>query len=853
MTSKAFQYSNFEIHRSDILLRGYDKTRNKKFQIKEPLKPKLYVPSKSSSEYKNIHGEPMEQMEFESPRAARDFQKKYADVAGFEVHGFNNFHYTYINELFGMDMDYDPSLVHVMNFDVEVAADEGFPSIELANKEVTAITCESSGVYTVFGIKEFDDTDLENVTFIQCRDEKDLLIRFIEFWSNDYPDVITGWNIEYFDIPYMVHRIDRILGNEWVKKLSPWSYVSRRETRLGNKINVTYDISGIANLDYLHLYKKFVMKPRDSYKLDNIAHVELNEKKIDYSEYESLLDLYKKDYRKFILYNIKDTELIRRLDDKLKLLELVYAIAYSIGVNYVDVLTTVRLWDVLIHNYLISQKIVVPYEKHGIAAASIPGGYVKTPDVGMYEWEVTVDLASLYPHLIMQYNISPETIREHIGHNLGSEEVINELVESKLETGVFLEQLQEHNLALAGSGWTFSRDKQGFLPAIMEKYFNKRSEYKKKMLDYETKVQENIKSGSSDVEITELKNKVSQFDTLQMAMKVGILNSGYGALLNQYFRWFDTRLGSSVTLSGQMVIKWTEKVINEYLNKTLKTKGEDYVITIDTDSCIITLKPLVDKIVPEGTEKSEIVGLLDKVCKDRILPTIHSAYDELGRLTNAFEQKMKIDREVIADRGIHLGKKHYILNMLAKETTVYAEPELKMMGISAIKSSTPEPCRDALKEILKIIMSGTEKDVQTYIGKFRKEFYSMNFEDVSFPRGVNGLDKYQDAVLIYSKGTPIHVRGSLLYNSFLKKMNLTEKYQKIQEGDKIKFCYLQTPNPLKENVIAVPDMLPRQFGLHEYIDYELQFEKGFLDPLKDILDVVGWDIEKRNKIDDFFS
>ena len=846
------QYTNFVMRGSKILLKAYDTERNKKLYIKDDIKPILYIPSsKGTSEYQDVFGKSVDPIEFESPREARDFHRKYENVEGFEVSGFNNFQYTYINNIFGMDMNYNSKYIDVLNFDIEVAADEGFPDPLLANKEITAITVKKKGKYIVFGCGEFDDSEHDHIEYVRCSDEKELLIRFINFWSSDYPDILTGWNIEYFDIPYLVNRTLNILDQDWVNKLSPWGTVTLREVKLGNKINTTYDVMGISNLDYLRLYKKFILKPRDNYKLDTIAHVELDEKKIDYSEYESLLELYKKDYNKFILYNVKDVELIERLDNKLKLFELVYAIAYSIGVNYEDVLTTVRLWDVLIHNFLIKNKVVVPYEKmHSSSGTSIPGGYVKAPEPGVYEWEVSVDLTSLYPHLIMQYNISPETIRRHIGYSLGDESAVDKLVhEDLLNDPTISEKLLGNDLALSASGWTFDRSKQGFFPAIMEKYFKKRKEYKREMFKWEQKQQEAIKNGEDD---TEYKNKVAQYDTLQMAMKVGILNSGYGALLNNYFRWFDPRLGSSVTLSGQMIIKWTEKTINEYLNNLLKT-NKDYVITIDTDSCIITLKDFVDKVSSKDTKKDDIVKVIDKFCSAKLIPVIDKAYDELAKLTNAYQQKMAIDREVIADRGIHLGKKHYIMNMLAKESTIYAEPELKMMGISAIKSSTPEPCRDALKTSLKLIMSSTEEKVQNYIKNFRDEFNKMSFEDVAFPRGVNGLDKYHDSVLTYKKGTPIHVRGSLLFNDYLKKLGQETKYQKIQEGDKVKYCYMKTPNPLKENVIAVPDMLPRSFGLHDYIDYDTQFQKGFLDPLTDILDVIGWDIEKRNKIDDFFS
>ena len=365
---------------------------------------------------------------------------------------------------------------------------------------------------------------------------------------------------------------------------------------------------------------------------------------------------------------------------------------------------------------------------------------------------------------------------------------------------------------------------------------------------YEDMTNDELLKAKEDTE-----NSISAYDNLQMAMKVGILNSGYGSFLNQYFLWFDNRIGESITLSGQLVIKWSEKTLNQFFNKVLKTKDKDYVVAIDTDSCIVTFGPLVDAAVPKDATQEQIIDFIDRVCKERIEPLLDSSYADLGKYTNAFEQKMNMKREAIADSGIHLARKKYIMNVLDNEGVRYTEPELKMMGIEAIRSSTPEACRDSIKETIRLIMQSTEEETQKYIQEFKEKFMSLSFEDIAFPRGVNGLSKYKGTGdRIYEAKTPIHVRGSLLYNQELKNRNLQNKYQMIQEGDKIKFCYLKTPNSIKENVISVYDVLPREFGLDKYIDYEKQYEKAYLEPIRSILKMIDWDEEERNRIDDFF-
>ena len=336
-----------------------------------------------------------------------------------------------------------------------------------------------------------------------------------------------------------------------------------------------------------------------------------------------------------------------------------------------------------------------------------------------------------------------------------------------------------------------------------------------------------------------------------MAKKIQ-LNSAYGALSNAYFRWFDNKLAESITLSGQLSIKWMERAMNKYLNKLFKTKDEDYVLACDTDSMYITLDKLVNQVGLEGRPVPEIVKFLDKVCEEKLEPFIESNYGELSEYVNAYDQKMKMKREAIADKAIWTAKKRYIMNVWNNEGVSYNEPKLKIMGIEAVRSSTPAACRANIKKCINVIMNKDEDATIEFITKFRDEFKKLPFEDVAFPRGCKGLSEYRDLNTIYRKATPIHVRGALLYNNLLKQKKLDQRFPLIQEGDKIKFCYMKLPNPIRENVFACPGTLPRQLGLDQYIDYDMQYDKAFVDPIRTILDAIGWRVEKSASLEDFF-
>lgn len=817
-----------------ILLRGYE--NGIAFTRKVPYTPVLFVNSKEPTEWKSIYGNPLKSIEFENIRSAKEFIKSYEGVANFEVQGLSRFLYAFLNEEYPGEIQYDVDLISVCNIDIEVNSSNGFPNVEFAAEEITAITFKKNRKFYVFGTKPFRNTRTD-VKYVKCSDERDLLRAFLGEWSRGgYPDVVTGWSIQHFDIPYLVRRITNVLGEGYAETLSPWKFFYTRMATIKGREHNTMSIAGIATLDYLEMYRKFTYTERESYKLDNIAHAELGEKKTDYSEYESLHNLYDKNYQMFIEYNIRDVELVDMLDDKLKLIELVFALAYDAKVNFTDVFMQVRMWDVLIHNHLWQQKIAVPGRIDGTKEDVYEGAYVKDARVGMHEWIVSFDLNSLYPHLIMQYNISPETIVNR-NINISIDTMLNKKIELPLIEGC----------SLAANGWYFSNTKRGFLPEMMQKMYDDRVLYKNKMINS----QKLYEKEESPIKKKELYKLIAKYDNIQMAKKIQ-LNSAYGAVGNPYFRYYDLRQATAITIGGQLSIRWVANELNEYMNKMIGTTNRDYIVASDTDSLYVIFNELVHMVFKdrEAPSKSRVVAFLDSVCREKIEPYIDKVFSRLAVRTNSFSQKMVMKREVIADRGIWTAKKRYVLNVHNSEGVQYKEPKLKIKGLEAVKSSTPEVCRKAIKDLLKIIMNEDEAAAQKFIIDFREKFDNLPFEDIAMPRGVQELSKFNR---IGGPTTiPIHVRAAMTYNKNLVKQKLTKKYETIKDGEKLKFCYMKMPNPFHENILGIISVLPKEFNMEKYIDHSVQFDKSFLDPVKTILTAIGWNDEKRNTLEGFF-
>ena len=826
-------YTNVAVVNDTILYRGFD--GGERVERREEFKPTLYVPSKNETEYKTLEGNCVEPVKLGSIKDAKEFVQTYEDVGNFTIYGNTKYLYQYILDKYPKEVDYDFTKLNIMSLDIETTSENGFPSVEEAREEILCITVKdfTSKKIITWGCGEFENSR-DDVHYIYCQNERELLMKFQEYWVQKTPDIVTGWNVKFFDMPFICRRMDRVLSMKHMRALSPWNSIRERELHVRGQKKIYYDIIGVSTLDYYDLYQKFTYTNQESYRLDHIAFVELGQQKLDHSEFENFQDFYRNNWQKFIEYNIHDVELVDMLEDKMKLIELAVTMAYDAKVNFEDVFFQVRMWDSIIYDALTQENIVIPPKTESTKDQQYAGAYVKEPTPGVYDWVVNFDLNSLYPHLIMQYNISPETLLDDRVSGINVDKLLNREIDTSTLEGV----------TICPNGTLFTTEKQGFLPKLMEKIYTERTIYKKKMLKAKQEY-ENTKD-------PQLIKDIAKFNNIQMARKIQ-LNSAYGAIGNEYFRYFRLENAEAITLSGQLSIRWIENKMNEYLRKILKTEDKDYVIAVDTDSIYLDLGDLVKNVFKGGTPSDEkVVNFLDKICKVELETYIESCYQELAQYVNAYQQKMVMKRENIANRGIWTAKKRYILNVWDSEGVRYKEPKMKIMGLETQRSSTPAYFKDKLLKAYKIMIEGNNDDMIDYISQIKSDTKKQSYLDIAFPRGCNNLDTYRSFSEIYKKGTPIAVRGSLLYNHYLKQHRITNKFPLIQEGEKIKFIYLKTPNPIGENIISFFNTIPKEFGLDRYIDYTKQFEKSFLEPLKNVLDCIGWKHERTGSLSSFF-
>ena len=826
-------YKNVIEHKGKLLVRGIKD--GKEYQEKVNYKPTFYSITQEQSEYKTLEGQNLKPIQFDSIDASRRFKRDVA-TSNSPIYGLERYHYQYIGKNFPNDVEWSKDKIKIFTLDIETTCENGFPDVENPQEQLLCITVknQSNKQILTWGVGDFK-TDREDVTYVKCKTESHLIMEFMKFWMKNYPDVITGWNTKFFDLPYLMNRIKMIAGDKVINKMSPWQLTRREEITVMGRPQTVYTLYGTVMLDYFDLYKWFIPTKQESYKLDYIGQVELGEGKDD-SPYDTFKDWYTNDFQSFVDYNIQDVEIVDKLEDKLGLIELALTIAYESKVNYDDIFSQVRVWDTLIANHLMSKKICVPPREDHVKESKYEGAYVKEPLEGMHKWVVSFDINSLYPHIIVQYNISPEKILGVKSQGIS----VNNLLYGKAKLGY----LKTEGACIAPNGATFKNDNQGFLPEMIETMYKERVIYKKRMLKAKKEYQKN--------KTEELKKEIARCHNIQWARKIA-LNSAYGAVGNQYFRYYDVRQASAITTAGQFIIRFIENKMNEYLNQVLQTMGKaDYVIASDTDSIYLVLDKLVEKTCKDKSD-NEVVDFLNKVCEQKLEPYIEKCFAELSDYTNSFKNAMVMKREVIANKGIWTAKKRYMLNVLDDEGVRLAKPKLKIMGIEAIKSSTPEVCRSKIKEAINLIMTSTEKDLQNFVADFREEFSKMTAEQVSFPRSCNHIKRYYDSNSIFKKGTPIHVKGALIYNHHIKRLKLAYKYPYINEGDKIKFVKLKDPNPFKFDVVSYMGRLPHEFELEKYIDYDTQFQKTFIDPLSFILNSIGWKVEEEANLELFFG
>lgn len=809
-------------------------------QRKIPWKPTLYVkgaPKSGSSELKTLYGDDAYSIQPGTIPECKEFVKKYENIHEYPIFGQLNFSLQFMHE-------YNPSgwlysKISAWSIDIETSIPEDssgntyFPTPDRADGTVLAITLvdmHSREAYT-FGLNEkYDGKDTH---YTQCPSEYILLKLFLDFWQQKRVDIITGWNIINFDIPYLHNRISQIVGDDAVNRLSPWGRVYYKTRMFKGRLEYDTQITGVSILDYIDLYKKHTQVKHESYSLGHIAMVELGRTKVDHSEYASFNEFWQKGWQKFIHYNVEDTQLVRMLDDKLRLIELVLTIAYESHINFTDVSSPVKTWDAIISNYCIDRNIVLPQQSRE-SKQFLDGAYVKDPVPGWYYNVASLDATSLYPSIIMTNNISPETFSGNCGATI-DEFLINKQLSYSSD---------DHVITPVGS--MYSKEKRGVLPELVDYFMKLRKITKTEMLKLEQEY-ENTKDKS-------LQSKISALDNKQMAYKL-LMNSLYGATAQENFRFFKHDHAASITLTGQYVLRSIENSIDAVLNETFGTQDIKYLIYIDTDSLYFTFDALFKKY---GVTEDKAIKTIEKLSIEKITPLVNKICDECCLKMNSFENKLSFKLEVAASKSIWIAKKKYALRVHSSEGVTYETPKFKAKGLEMVRSSTPQFVRDKLKRALDIIFDTDEQSVQDYISSVYTEFMQLPYNQVAFPRGANNLEEYADtgsnSNAIYTKGTPIQVRGVLLYNHYLKSMKLDGKYPIIGEGEKIKFLYLKMPNRFKENVIAFPTegVLPKEFKLHQYIDFEMQFEKTFLSSMKIILDAINWQAIETSSLEEFF-
>lgn len=837
-------YVSFELDWDYILLRYIEDGVRHSERIK--LKPALYIPSASDDpEYYSYDGKPVMRIDFDSVKEARDFAKSYEGVPNFKVYGTPLFHYAYVHEHF-KNQKPDQSQIRILNFDIETSTDGGYPNFQLADKEINAITLKmfkEKDIY-VLGFKDYRTETPEllemlesgyKIHYKKCSDEKELLRCFVEIWQRLDPDVVTGWNISGFDVPYIIKRIKYNFDEEFVKKLSPFGKINQRTVTIFNRETDIYDIVGVQRLDYMELYKKFHQNVEESYSLNYLSQKILEKTKLDYSQYGTLDKLYKQAPNIYIDYNIIDVIRVEEIDDAVRYMDVAFEIAYEALTNFSDSFTTIRNWDTMSHNFLIEQNRVIPYSSDNRKERQIAGGFVKEPILGKHKWVMSFDFKSLYPHLCMTFNISPDTYMGSFKPIFG-EMSVQKILEGGLEQ--YSQVMADQDVTITGCGTVYSRKKKGFIPELMESLFEKRTLHQKE----ETKWEKKAAKGDKEAE------KLSTiYENKSTAIKL-LLNSGYGAFSNEWYRLFHDNIAESFTLSGQLAIKFVSSWVNTRLNKALETQDVDYIVAIDTDSFYLKLDEVVERF---GGDKDPVDFLED--FSDTIQTWIREALEELYRMTNAFQKKLFMGLEAIGP-AIWLAKKRYVMSLPSFKRIRYDPPKIKVMGIEAVRSTTPQIAREWIKDGIPMVINGSTEEIKKFIDDKWETFASHPFEDIAMPKGTNDLEKYSNRESIYSAKTPIHVRGALLFNDYVKKNGWESDVDLIKSGDKIKVMYLKMPNPIMENVISIPENMPSQFKIFEqYADYNKQFDKVFYDAFKRLTDAAGINLNSNTTMESFYE
>ena len=847
--SKRF-YTDIYQSGNNIHFRGYE--NGLPIQEKIEYSPFIYI--KGNGEYSTQSGLSLSKKSFETISDYRGYLENFRSVENHSIFGARDIVTQYIHSEFKDGVEFDDSLIQCWFFDIETKVGEnskGFPFPETALEEILLITMynhtQKKGY--IFSTKEIN---IKNKVFSEGADfrsystEAEMLKEFVLFFASNRIDILSGWNSEMFDIPYLVNRIRNVHGTAIANMLSPWKKIHSRKVNISaTEERETFDIKGIVHLDYMELYKKFNPSSKESFKLDFIADLELGCGKVE-NPYESFKEFYTSDFDLFTEYNWTDVTLLCRMEDKLLQLKLAMMLSYMAKVNIGDVMSSMRLWESIIYGYFNEKKIAQPMFPTQVEPRHVPGAYVHTPKTGKYKWVVSVDATSLYPSIMMQNNISPETKMGMI--DLTPEDILNGNLPTDVDTSKYI---------ISGNGLITHKEFEGYIPYLVKQQFESRKKFKKQMLEYSKELEEikaELKKENNKIPAEDLKNRmefldsnIRSLDLKQKVVKV-LAYSLYGITANKYFSGYDPDLAEGITLTGQVAIRKTQEIINTFLNKALETDDNDYCFYGDTDSAYICLEKLVE-LKCKGKTDLEIVNYIEKFVFEVIQPVVNKNLGKLMDKLGVEDCKLEFKLECIGPALAMSAKKRYAFDILYSEGVRYQEPKTKVMGMEIVRSSTPSVIKGDLKKSVEIILRKDEVDIQKFIKSVKSTFMEHHYKDIAFPRGCNGLEQYSDSASIYKSGTPIHVRAALLHNFYVKKLGLEDKYPLIGDGDKIKFISLKVPNPIHENVIGFIGTIPPEFGLESYIDYNTQYEKSYLKPMDTLMKALDWSIEEKLDIE----
>lgn len=812
------------------LFHRYYKDGETRLDIIKDFPLKLFIKSTTEAfDSKSIYGDKLSRIDFSSLSDAKEFlnaHKGYVDIFG-----QTNFAYQFINITYPDPLEFNISEFTVVSLDIETKFErgEGFPYPKDAKYEISSITVKvrNDDMFISFGTKDYEP--IENSIYHKASSESEMLIQFMSWWMKTSPDIVTGWNVNgspnAFDMPYIVNRISKVLGESWVNRLSPYYKHSKN--------CVTYDeekgavnILGVTIYDYMELYKRLLFDRKlESYRLDFVAEYELNINKIDYSdEYSDLMDLYDRNHQLYIEYNIHDVRLVDELDKKLNLIYLAITLGYLGKIKLSEMLGKIRFWENVIYTKLGQENIQIPPSTSvdDDFDTSFEGAYVKEPIPGLYNWVTSFDLTSLYPSIIMALGISPETFDESYKP---PQFPVDDIISMSYDTS----DLKQLKCSMAANGYRFHHNPDAIMPRVTSSMFADRKAYKNKMIDAEKAIEQLKKNGETDG-ITKLEADALKYDILQMAYKIS-LNSLYGVLGNSHFRYYNREIAEGITLTGQAIIRYISNHLNDFINKISNTSNYDYIITNDTDSAYVNMGEFVKKSVPANTPKDKTVEFLDRFIKKNIDPFLDEKFKAFSEYLNFINNTLSMKREAIADRAIWRGKKNYIIQVHDNEGIRYSTPKLKAVGVETARSSTPKLVKTALLDCYDILLNKTEDDLIKYVSAFDKKFKTSPLSAIAFPRGVSDINKWLDSTTRWKSGTPIHVKAAICYNQIVNDLNITSVHQEIRSGDKIKFVYLKPENPYQTNVMAFVTDIPKEFKMDEYIDINLQYEKTFYNPL----------------------